>query len=97
MLAQLKALEKVYDRILDEKCELCGTEQEDTYHIVFICTCAHYKIYRAKYIIGDLLRKNNTTALTKNNYTKMFNTLCEENSLNVYQCFSCALNKRSIY
>jgi hypothetical protein len=36
-VARLKHLEKFYNKTDSDKCDLCGREQEDTYHLLFVC------------------------------------------------------------
>src|SRR6266511_1193127 len=47
-VARLRKLEKLYHNEVDPKCQLCGKEDEDVYHILF--ECIHYKEERLKYV-----------------------------------------------
>ncbi len=91
-VARLKYLEKFYNKTDSEKCDLCGREQEDTFHILFVCP--HYRIERVKYIYG---MSNYTEFLSRENYLVMFNDLDETDGLKLYHFFNCTLNRRKYF
>lgn len=85
-----KKQEFLYGKVSDEMCDLCGTDEEDVFHIMF--KCPHYRNLRSKYISSQC---NNQ--YDKTNYLKCFLALEYEDTINIYHYFCAALNRRKVY
>ena len=92
-VARLRKLEKVYHKDIDQNCQLCGTNDEDVYHVMF--ECVHYKEYRQRYLLNSVLQDNIPN--TRESYLKLFNNLSRENSWKLKTFFNCAMARRELY
>jgi hypothetical protein len=77
-------------KVSDEMCDLCGTDEEDVFHMMF--KCPHYSNLRSKYISAQCNNRYDKT-----NYLKCFLALEYENTINIYRYFCAALNRRKVY
>jgi hypothetical protein len=91
-VARLKHLEKFYNKTDSDKCDLCGREQEDTYHLLFVCP--HFRSDRIKYIYE---MSKFDKLLNRENYLVLFNELDETDGLKLYHFFTRALSRRKYY
>jgi hypothetical protein len=84
-----KKIESMYDKSTNEVCELCGKEEEDAYHLMFVCP--HYIEARNKYL------HNYSTGLERYNYISVFNNMDKNNLLNVFHYFYTVFHIRKVY
>jgi hypothetical protein len=92
IVARLGKLELMYGYITNSLCQLCGREEEDTYHVMF--KCPHYAIERCKYI-NSLSSYN--MLLDEANYLCLFKNVSKQDALKLYYYFNCALSRRKLY
>lgn len=83
-------LEFMYKNINSPKCDLCGKEDEDTFHLMF--QCPHYASIRNRY---SMCTSNNSYDRT--NYLKMFNNLSESDVVKFYLFFNDIFRTRELY
>jgi hypothetical protein len=91
-VARLRKLEFLYSKVDSSTCQLCGKEDESTYHVIFCCP--HYVIERKKYVHT---LNNFEHSLKDTDYLKLFNNLSTKESLSLYNFFNCALTRRRLY
>lgn len=91
-VAKLQCLEYKYGRVEDSKCQLCGQNVEDTFHLLF--ECPHYVIEREKYISHNF---SYHVPYTRNNYLCLFNNLSKSDSMLLFYFFNCVLARRKLY
>ena len=92
IVARIRCLEFKYGYVSDSACQLCGIENESTYHILF--KCPHYVTERVKYIHSLSLYKND---YEEEDYLKMFNNLSESDAFKLFNFFNCSLTRRRLY
>jgi len=83
-------LEFMYKNITSPKCDLCGKDEEDAFHLMF--QCPHYACIRNRY---SMFARNNT--YDRDTYLKMFNNLGESDVVKLYLFFNDVFRTRELY
>ena len=91
-VAKIRYLEKLYNKVDDDTCLLCGKEKEDVYHIMFQCVL--YEPEREKYL---KMMTNFKNTYNNSDYVQMFNKLNKTDSLKLMYFFNSACQRRLIY
>ena len=82
-------LEHLYGKKENKLCDLCGREEEDTFHIMYVCP--HYQSVRSQY------KKTNDHAFDRNNYVLQFNNVTKETMQRFMHFFYAVFYMRSVY
>ncbi len=85
-----KTLQYFYGKVPENKCDLCGIDEEDAFHIMF--RCPHYSNLRSKYILDQCNNRNDRT-----NYLQCFQDIEYNDMMNIFHYFCAALNRRKVY
>jgi hypothetical protein len=86
-----KRLEYFYGKVGDDKCDLCGREEEDVFHIMFICP--HYNALRKRY----LPKECNIETYSRDNYLRYYQNLNREQILKIFHFFNNVCHQRNVY
>lgn len=85
-----KKLEYIYKKVENAKCELCGKDEEDVFHLMF--ECVHYKEFRNKYLVFL-----DASLYNRNNYVRIFRDMSDDEVMNVFHYFYSIFKLRNVY